>query len=324
MKQLSSASNKLSPIKNSQQLSTAKLKQVSPAKKPTEPDSSEEEIELHAENDNDLLAQEVNEENMEGESSEDEGQDDNIFDDIVGAINIGGDDELLSGEPVPTSWAEKLNTAWQTKIPKASLTTIQQKYKTPSNLTSFRVPKMNKDIWDLCTKWHKKADLTMSASQRALVKATTAVLKLNDYLSNQERSVRHIGMQTTADIVSLLGKVNRELSLRRKHATRPVLKGDYKKLANSTSVTENLFGDNITQDIKDINTKRRIGEQSNRSRNYGSYNYRGGGYNRGGYRGANNNNNYDNHFLWNRRGRGRQHRASHTTTSYNNHHQNKN
>ena len=328
VKQLSSASNKLSPMKTSQQLSTAKTKQLSPAKKPIadEIDSSEEEIELHPTNDNDPLAQEVNDENDGDESSEDDEQDDdNIFDDIVGAINIGGDDELLCGEPLRKSWADKLNTAWKTKMPKTSLTTIQQKYKTPNNLTSFRVPKMNKDIWDLCTKWHKKADLNMSASQRALVKAATAVLKLNDYLSNQERSVRHVGAQTTADIVSLLGKVNRELSLRRKHATRSVLKGDYKKLASSTAdITENLFGDNITQDIKDINTKRRIGEQS-RSRGYGYYNnYRGGGYNRGGYRGSNNNNNYDNSFLWNRRGWGRQHQASHTTTTYNNQHQKKN
>ena len=120
IKQLSSASNKLSPMNNSQQLSTAKSKQLSPAKKPTVSDSSEEEIELHPGKENDPLAQEVNEENMEVESTDDEGQDDDIFDDIVGSINIGGDDELLTGEPVPTSWADKLNTAWKTKIPKAS------------------------------------------------------------------------------------------------------------------------------------------------------------------------------------------------------------
>ena len=329
-KQLSSASsNQLSPGK-SQQLSTARTKQLSPAKKSSVPQgnnndinmSSDDEVALHVNRDNDPLAQEVNAENAagdsDGDSSEDEGNDNEIFEDLVSAISVGCDDELLSGEPLLENWAKKLNSAWKTKQSKTYIAGIMQKYRTPSNLTDFRIPKMNKDIWDLCTKWHRKADLNMSASQRALVKATTAVLKLNDYLcADSERSVRQIAMQTTADVVSLLGKVNRELSLRRKTATRSVLKGDYKKLAtNSTNVTENLFGDNITQDIKDINTKRRIAEQSNR-RNYGSYNnnFRGG-YHRGGYRGANNN--YNNHFLWDRRGRGRQYRASHTTTTFNN------
>ena len=85
---------------------------------------------------------------------------------------------------MPDNWAKKLNSAWKTKQSKTYIAGIMQKYRTPSNLTDFRIPKMNKDIWDLCTKWHRKADLNMSASQRALVKATTAVLKLNDYLCN--------------------------------------------------------------------------------------------------------------------------------------------
>ena len=325
-KQLSSdPKNQLSPVKSVQQLSSARSKQLSPAKIPSaapalplhnqSDDSGDDELALHPHAADDPLALEVNAES-EGESSEDEGDD--IFEDLVGAISIGGDDELLTGEPLPTTWAAKLNTAWKTKIPKQSYTVIQQKYRTPNNLTDFRIPRMNKDIWDLCSKWHKKADLNMSGSQRALVKAATAVLKLHDYFSNQDRSVRHIAMQTTADIVSLLGKVNRELSVRRKQATRPVLQGDYKKLANSTSVTEHLFGDNITQDIKDINTKRKIGAHGFQ-RNYGTHSqYRGGNYRGNNYRG----NNYDNHFLWNRRGRGRQqHRASHTTTTYNNNRQ---
>ena len=173
-KQLSSGDKiQLSPGKTVQQLSSAKSKQLSSAKTPTaalpslddqSDGSGDDELAIHPHADDDPLALEVNAKS-EGESSDEEGDD--IFEDLVGAISIGGDDELLTGEPLPTTWATKLNTAWKTKIPKASLTVIQQKYRTPNNLTDFRIPRMNKDIWDLCSKWHKKADLNMSGSQRA-------------------------------------------------------------------------------------------------------------------------------------------------------------
>ena len=230
--QLSSVSAKkqLSPVHVKKQHSSARIKQLSPVKQlPEETDHSDddnEELELRPDEDGDPLAQEVQQNAAEQddlESDAESSDNDDIFDDIVDAVNVGADDDLLIGEPVPDTWAEKLNTAWKTKIPKDHLTALQHKYKTPKNLTAFRIPKMNKEIWDLCSKWYKKADLTMSASQRALVKAVTAVLKINDYLANQERSVRTVAMQTTADIVSLLGKVNRDLSVRRKNATRPVL-----------------------------------------------------------------------------------------------------
>ena len=156
----------------------------------------------------------------------------------------------------------------------------------------------------------------MSASQRALVKAVTAVLKMHDYFSNQPRSTRQIAMQTTADIISLLGKVNRDITQKRKVAARPCLQGDYKNLSTSTSVTDNLFGDNMTQDIKDINTIRRIGVGSYRGY-AGRRNARGGF--RGGYRGNSSNNYETGNFLWRGRGRGRlQYRASQN----NYHHQN--
>ena len=164
--QLSSVSNK--------QLSPAKTKKVSQSIPQVATSDSDEEnddsVAIHVDNDeDDPLAQEQQDvqqqDQDDGNSSEEEEEDDNIFDEIVGAIDIGGDDDLLCGLPLPDTWAEKVNLAWKTKLQKTSFNTLMLKYRTPSNMTDYKIPRMNKGIWDLCTKWQRKSDLTMSASQ---------------------------------------------------------------------------------------------------------------------------------------------------------------
>ena len=241
-------------------------------------------------------------------STEDE--EDDIFEDMVEAIDIRGEDDL-PGEALPETWAAKINLAWKTKLAKSAFNVLLQKYKTPSNLTAFKVPKMNSEMWRLIGKWQRKSDLSLSGSQRALVKAATAALKLHDYFGEMPRSTRQVAMQNTADIISLIGKVNRDITLKRKTMIRPSLKGDFKTLSTSTQVTDNLFGDNLTQAIKDIQVKRKIEDPSSISCSANRFQYRRNTYQRGNNR-YNNNNNYTGNFLWRGRGRGRyQPRASH-------------
>jgi hypothetical protein len=171
-----------------------------------------------------------------------------MFENMVGAVDIQGDDEV-PGVPLAQIWADKINLAWTTKIGKTAQNFLMQKYRTPSNLNKLKVPQMNNEIWKLCNKWQKKADLQMGAAQRTLIKVVSAVLQLqNSTASLMSIATRQVAMQTTADIVALLGKVNRELAAKRKISARPVLSGDYKSLATTTKVSgDNLFGDTLTQ-----------------------------------------------------------------------------
>ena len=251
----------------------------------------------------------------DGDSDEEHNDDDGMFEDLVNSVDIAGDEEI-PGEPVPQIWADKINQAWKTKLGRTTHNAMLQKYRIPSNL-ELKIPQMNNEIWKLCNKWQKKADLNMAASQRTLTKVVTAVLGLQSVFgSNASQMAKQVVFQTTADIVSLLGKVNRELSLKRKISARSVLVGDYKSLATITKDSEeNLFGDTLTQDIKDVNIRRKIGEFGNRKRDWRG-NRRGGGnyYNRSystrDYS-NNNNNNSGSSFLWRGRGRNRQdYRAS--------------
>ena len=327
------SSTQLSSAQPSRQLRFANRKQLSPAetqpqlrpvRPPTVPrvqndDAAEadaddmdieidddDEVTLQVGDQNDPLARELQQDSGDEDSSEDEGNDQDYFDDMVNAIDIRGEDEL-PGQALNQTWAEKIDLAWKTKMSKSALTTLLTKYRLPSNLTELKVPKMNKEIWRLIGKWQRKADLAMSNSQRCLMKATAAALQLHEQLADLPRSTRQIGMQTTADIVSLLGKVNRELINKRKVTVRPCLLGDYKTLSHSTSATaENLFGDNLTQDIKDVQVKRKIdaynnGRQFSRRGRGGNTRYQNSYHNyQQNYTSSNNGS-----FLWRGRGRGR-------------------
>ncbi len=126
------------------------------------------------------------------------------IDDLVGLIDVRGEDEL-PGPALTQTWADKVNLAWKNKVPPPQLKFLFKKYSIASNLDELKVPKLNREMWSLCTKWQKKADINMANSQRALIKAASAALKLNTLTTSLPRATRQISMQTTADIVSMLG-----------------------------------------------------------------------------------------------------------------------
>ena len=336
--QLSSATTqRLSTVKGTKQLRTVKKPVKSVVVVPgasachqqqDEQDEEEDAIDLQVNDDNDPLQHEVrnvfqnneidSDDDVVVDSSEDDEEvanEEDIFDDIVDSIDIRGEDEL-PGMALPQTWASKVNLAWKTKISKTTLLTLLKKYPVPSNLTDLKVPRMNKEIWRLIGKWQRKSDLSMGSSQRTLSKAATAVLTLHNFTESLSRSTRQLATQTCADVISMLGKVNQDITAKRKTTIRPCLKGDFKTLSTATKVTENLFGDNLTQDIKDIQVKKKIEDNNS----YGSYGYKSnnsygsrrgffrGGYS-GGYQHSNYRQNYGNtggHFLWRgSRGRGR-------------------
>ena len=230
-KQLSSAkSSQLSSASNVTQLRSANLSQLSSATGSTQNENQEDAVQLHEVEDNDdplrVETDEIQrnadpqEPEEEDEVSSDEDEIDvpdetNIFANLVEGVNIEGDSER-PGPAITQVWADKINLAWKTKIGKLTHTALLQKYKTASNLTALAVPQVNKEIWKPLNKWQKKADLNMTSCQRSLIGVVSAVLKLHDNVRTLDRETRQTAMQTAADIVSLLGKVNRELMARRK------------------------------------------------------------------------------------------------------------
>ena len=59
----------------------------------------------------------------------------------------------------------------------------------------LKVPQLNTEIWKLCNKWQRKADLNMSAAQRTIIKVVSAVLQLQNSMTvGATRATRQIAL----------------------------------------------------------------------------------------------------------------------------------
>ena len=136
-KQLSSATSAQlrSVIKTTQLSSSAQSSQLSSATskpkivvKPTASQNDDNELDIHEEDVEDPLRIEAEEIQRTGNDNDDvddvtsdediddvEEESENIFADLVKAVTIEGDKEK-PGPPVDADWAEKINSAWKTKM----------------------------------------------------------------------------------------------------------------------------------------------------------------------------------------------------------------
>ena len=181
---------------------------------------------------------------------------------------IGGLDFVTStesaGPDVNSVWAEKLKASWVEENNLHSMKPLYEKYKVPGNCDTVCAPAMNTEMKRLMTsKWDKKTDITYNGMQKTLTKVLAATVQLNALnmgrVHDQENSRK--GMQITADIVTMLGQVNYELSNRRKFHLGKSILPKYRPLCAKDTVkpTKTLFGDNISQLIKDVNLRSKIG-----------------------------------------------------------------
>ena len=131
------------------------------------------------------------------------------------------------------------------------------KYDRPQNCEKLVVPKVNQQIWAKLQKRQKLTDLRFSHIQESVVKASVAVtkcidqlLKANDKSSSDLRQT--VGSLT--DDVALLGHGHYEMSMTRRLMLKPALNKEVADVLCSpqTIVTSNLFGDDLSQQLKDI------------------------------------------------------------------------
>ena len=191
---------------------------------------------------------------------------------------IGGLDFVTStesaGPDVNSVWADKLKASWLEENNLHSMKPLYEKYKVPGNCETVCAPAMNTDMKRLMnSKWDKKTDITYNGMQKTLTKVFAATLQLNELNMGKthDQESRRKGMQITVDIVTMLGQVNYELSNRRKFHLGKCILPKYRPLCAKDTVkpTTTLFGDNVTQLIKDVNLKSKIGYEENRGRGRG-------------------------------------------------------
>ena len=138
------------------------------------------------------------------------------------------------------------------------------KYPQPENCEALTKVRVNQLIWDNLSSTIRSQDLKFQKVQTAIVKGMTALARVTDAILKRVNEINggKVLAQEAIDSLSLLAHANTELNNRRKELIKPDLHTDYKHLCSaSTTVTAELFGDDLSKQVKDISEENRVGRK---------------------------------------------------------------
>ena len=180
------------------------------------------------------------------------------------------------GSAIPQSLANLINTACTSQC--VTDNTVQ-KYKIPQNCEKLAAPIVNNEVWKILNKRAHSYDKCFADIQNLVAAGMVPAIKLAEILK-QQISSNSEAKTLFSDMITLMGQVQYNLSLRRRYMIRPNLKKKYFNLCNiNMPITTKLFGDDVARDIKNCETGISIAKDS-----FQSYRpYRGRGNFRGGF-----------------------------------------
>ena len=151
------------------------------------------------------------------------------------------------GDPVSERLAEKVNMAC---VSACEIDKITSKYKVPQNCDKACSPSVNHEIWMAFNSRAQTHDKTIQDIQNLVATGMTPIIKLAEVIKPQIRNNPE-AKTLLSDALTLLGQVQFNLSIRRRYYIRPNLRKKYHGLCNiSTKITDQLFGDDISKEIK--------------------------------------------------------------------------
>ena len=97
-------------------------------------------------------------------------------------------------------------------------------------------------------------DAALQGLQQRLLRGLTAVAQAMDAIVAKDEE-RHYEseVRTLSDAIRFIGATNVDLCIKRRKQIKPALNSEFKRICSaSTLITDNLFGDNLPQQVKDI------------------------------------------------------------------------
>ncbi|KAL3851678.1 hypothetical protein ACJMK2_015405 [Sinanodonta woodiana] len=145
------------------------------------------------------------------------------------------------GENISESLAQLINAATTSQC---ITDQIVDKYKIPQNCN------LNSEIWGELNKRVQSADKNFRDTQLLATAAILPIVKLAA-LVNAQMSITPEIKACISDAITLMGRVQYNISLCRRYMLRPHLKKKYSSLCNlNTPISSLLFDDDVAQEIK--------------------------------------------------------------------------
>lgn len=180
------------------------------------------------------------------------------------------------GPKVNEKLAKTVNLGLKSNFLASTCKELSGKYKTPENCEWARVPLINSEIWssDSLQESYKTNDKLFYKNQSLITKAMIPVIQIMNNCKEKKNEKETFDL--ACDAFQLLAYAHRDESNIRRQMLKPAVHKCYRKLSNpSTPVTENLFGDDLHKQIKDINETRKFTNDFsvNKQKRKSSYTY---------------------------------------------------
>lgn len=155
------------------------------------------------------------------------------------------------GDEIDGETASSLQYLLTNKLAEKHLTDLLEKYETPKNAKNLCVPKVNQQIWDSLRPHTRNNDLKLQKVEKLMVKGITAIAKNKEGLSEDQEN----GLTCLAAAVF-------EMNMLRREFIKPGLQEKFAPLCKtSIPITENLFGNDLSKYIKDIDEVNKVTTQ---------------------------------------------------------------
>ena len=175
--------------------------------------------------------------------------------------------------PVSDELASIVNDLMSNGVSEETLKDQKEKHNRPENCTYLTVPKVNEEIWHHANEDFRSKDIKLQRIQHNLVKGTTVIVQLmNKTLAAVQNNVavsRSELLDGFSDAISLLTSANYEINTRRKELWKPEVDLTYKSLCTANKpVTTFLFGDNLSQKVKEMTDAKKVHSNIYNNRSY--------------------------------------------------------
>ena len=136
----------------------------------------------------------------------------------------------------------------------------------PENCEVLAPPTVNKEIWGNISSTSRSSDLEYQKMQKVLLRAMAPIMTVVDQLLKKDPNgtdkTTAFMIESLMEATSMMAFANDDINTIRKNSIKSELNHDYRSLCSSqTPVTEYLFGDNISEQVKAIQDTNKVSKK---------------------------------------------------------------
>ena len=173
-----------------------------------------------------------------------------------------------TGAAIHEELASLLGKMLRQQLAEDKVTEKLKSFERPSNVEALSGTRVNPEVWNTLQPRTRSMDIKLQKAQQAMLTGLVPIIHTIESLMGAANASAGKPVDYKADItrlldaVSIIGHANHELNLRRRDLIKPDLNQQFGGLCSTqVPITGLLFGDNLTQQCKDIQETNKLGNK---------------------------------------------------------------